>query len=175
MGRGGFWSLGDKRGQQLWLSPRLLPQNSGGITWGGEFLGGNKAGAAVGLGWRRGVCSLPARRERFPAPSLQTPWEEGRLGASGLSAGCGSHLLCSSVGATLGPATTAPSLGTAPRLRAGEDLAWRKPSLVGKTSGLLHNSCWGGGNTRSEDLTRLHRHGARAGAGLAAGAPESRV
>ena len=31
-----------------------------------------------------------------------------------------------------------PLLGDCSRLRVGKDLTWRKPSLVGKTSGLLH-------------------------------------
>lgn len=56
-GQGSFWSLGDKRGQQLWLPPRLFPGGFGGIAWGGEFLGGNEEGAVAGLGWQIGVCS----------------------------------------------------------------------------------------------------------------------
>lgn len=42
----------------------------------------------AGSGWRSGVCGRPAHRERFPAPGLQIPREEGRLGASGMGAGC---------------------------------------------------------------------------------------
>lgn len=68
----------------------------------------------------------------------------------------------------------APLLLLGGRCRLSEDLAWRKPNLVGKTSWSdWCDSCQGGSSTRSEDLTRLHRHGARAGAGSAARAPRA--
>lgn len=72
------------------------------------------------------------------------------------------------------------SSGTAPGLGQAEISPGESPEPGGKNLWAPSwsnwcNSCWGGDGTRSENQTRLHRHSARAGAELAAGAPERRV
>lgn len=178
-GQGSFWSLRDKREQQVWLLPSLFPRDFGGITWNGEFLGGNE-GAAARLGWQSRVCGRLARKGAFPRSRLANPTGGVEVGCQRARRWLQLSPYLQQGGCHAQPRPRHRSSGTAP----GSGQAKISPSLVGgkKKKNLWaprqsnrRNSCRGGSSSRSEDPTRLQRHGARAGAGLAAGAPERRV
>lgn len=167
-GQGSFWSLRDKREQQIWLLPSLFPRDFGGITWNGEFLGGNE-GAAARLGWQSRVCGRLARKGAFPRSRLANPTGGAEVGCQRARRWLQLSPYLQQGGCHAQPRPRHRSSGTAP----GSGQAKISPSLVGgkkkTTSGLQDSQT---GVTRAGEAaaavarTRLGCSGTVPGQGL---------
>lgn len=152
-GQGSFWSLRDKREQQVWFLPSLFPRDFGGNVRNGEFLGGNE-GAAAGLGRQSRVCSRLARKGAFPRSRLANPTGGAEVGCQRARRWLQLSPYLQQGGCHAQPRPRHRSSGTAPgsgqaKISPGESPAWwEEKNLWAARRSNRRNSCRGGGSTR---------------------------